>query len=137
VILLCGACGSNHHGAGSTDAGTDAPGAPPTSVVHGVATDLAYTSPTTVVSLPRDLSAYVIQAYIPDDSPGGFRILDAELMGTSFAIPGVPDGSYSLRVVTPGDPAPHFYQTTSLALDLGDVQLGRADDTFGWMRRIC
>lgn len=126
-ILLCGSCGSNHQGAGGTDAGTDAPGAPPTFVVHGVATDLAYTSPTTVVSLPRDLSAYVIQAYVPDDSPGGFRILDAELMGTSFAIPGVPAGSYSLRVVAPGAPAPHFYQTTALALDLGDVQLGRPD----------
>lgn len=127
VTLLCGACGSSHPGAGSPDAGTDAPGAPPTSVIHGVATDLAYASPTTVLSLPRDLSAYAIQAYVPDDSPGGFRILEAVVTGTSFAIPGVPDGSYSLRVVAPGDPAPHFYQTTARALDLGDVMLGRVD----------
>jgi cysteine-rich repeat protein len=124
VTLLWGACGSNHGGAGA-----DAPGAPgvPTSVVHGVATDLAYASPTTVMSVPRDLAGYVIQAYVPDDSPGGFRILDATVTGTSFAIPDVPDGSYTLRVVVPADPAPHFYQTTALALDLGDVQLGRVD----------
>src|SRR4051812_22748644 len=126
AILVWAACGSNHGSAGVDAPGADAPGGS-TSVVHGVATDLAYASPTAVISLPRDLSGYVIQAYVPDDSPGGFRILDATVTGTRFAIPGVPDGSYTLRVVAPGDPAPHFYQTTALALDLGDAQLGRVD----------
>jgi cysteine-rich repeat protein len=80
-----------------------------------------------VTPVPQDLSAYVLQAYVPDDFAGGFRILDAERTGTSFTIHGVPDGSYDLLVIAPDDPVPHFYQTTARSLDLGIVRLGRVD----------
>ena len=85
------------------------------------------TSPTTVVPVPQDLSAFVVQAYVPDDVPGGYRIIDAEHTASGFTIPAVPAGSYFLLVIAPGDPTPHFYQTASHAIDLGLIQLGRVD----------
>ena len=104
----------------------DAPGGE-SSDVHGVAIDLHVTSPTTVVPVPQDLSTFVVQAYVPDDVPGGYRIIDAEHTASGFTIPAVPAGSYFLLVIAPGDPTPHFYQTTSHTIDLGLIQLGRVD----------
>lgn len=95
--------------------------------MHGVAIDLRVTSPTTVAQVPRDVSTYVVQAYVPDDVPGGFRIIDAEASGTSFTIPAVPAGSFYLLAILPGDPIPHFFQTASHSVDLGFLRLGRVD----------
>lgn len=136
MLAACGVgCGSSSDKPGGGDAGVDAPAgppdagidAPPLAEVHGVATDVSYTSPTTTVSIPQDLSAYVLQAYVPDASAGGFRIIDAGRKDTGFTIPGVPAGAYYLLVVAPGDPVPHFFQTAARALDLGRLRLGRVD----------
>src|ERR1043165_3609455 len=114
-------------GVGFPDGGVppDAPGG--SSDVHGVAIDLHAVAPATVVPVPQDLSTYVVQAYVPDGSPGGFRVLDAERVRASFTIRGGPAGSYDLLVVPPGDPVPHFYQTASRSLDIGLFALGRVD----------
>lgn len=122
-----GGVGFPDGGVGFPDGGAppDAPGE--SSDVHGVAIDLHAVAPTTVVPVPQDLSTFVVQAYVPDGSPGGFRVLDAERTGASFTIRGVPAGSYHLLVVAPGDPVPHFFQTASRSLDLGLFALGRVN----------
>jgi len=115
------------------DAGIPDGGAPPdgaggeASDVHGVAIDLHVSSPTTVTPVPENLSAFVVQAYVPDDVPGGYRVIDGDTSAGSFTIPAVPAGSFYLLVVAPGDPVPHFYQTASHAIDLGVFALGRVD----------
>src|SRR6185295_18317615 len=142
VILSVAACGISNQesggitigvGAGPTDAGVPDGAAPPpdgageSSDVNGVAIDLHVSSPTTVTPVPQDLSAHVVQAYVPDDVPGGFRIIDADHTATGFTIPSVPAGSFYLLVVVPSDPIPHFFQTTSHSIDLGVLRLGRVD----------
>ena len=142
LVLGITACGLSNQQFGdpSVGIGTGEPTAPDagvdgstsdasaeTSDVHGVAIDLHFSSPTTITPVPQDLSAYVLQAYVPDDSPGGFRIIDAERTGSTFTIPGVPAGSFNLLVIAPDDPVPHFFQTTSHAIDLGVFRLGRVD----------
>jgi hypothetical protein len=114
-------------GVGFPDGGAppDAPGG--SSDVRGVAVDLHAVAPATVVPVPQDLSTYVVQAFVPDGSPSGFRVLDAERTRASFTIRGVPEGSYHLLVVAPGDPVPHFYQTASRSLDTGLFALGRVN----------
>jgi hypothetical protein len=148
VTFGLAACGSNNNRGADAGGGPNSPDAampdastPDASVpdasmpdaavplvdVHGVAADLHFSSPTAITTVPEDLSAHVIQAYVPDSSPFGFRVIDAGPKTTSFTIPGVPDGSYYLLDVAPGDPVPHFYQTTSRSLDLGVIVLGRVD----------
>jgi cysteine-rich repeat protein len=152
-LLTCGllACGSNNSakpgidagGKPGIDAGAD-PGlgdaavadasvpdaAVPLVEVHGVATALHVSSPTTTSSALQDLSTYDLQAFVPDAAPAGFRVIEAASKTTKFAIPGVPGGSYYLRVIAPGDPVPHFYQTTSRTIELGTTAFGRVDGPF-------
>ena len=108
-------------------AGDDAgnPDTPP-SDVQGTAIDVFYTSPTTTEMVPEDLSTFVLQAYIPDGSAAGFRVVDVtgHKDGT-FTIPSVPAGRYYLLVLAPGAPIARFFETTSHTLDLGFKLLGR------------
>jgi cysteine-rich repeat protein len=105
----------------------DGPGGGEASDVHGVAIDLHVAAPNTATPVPEDLSGFVVQAYVPDDVAGGYRIIPGDTTAGSFTIPAVPAGSYYLLVVAPGDPIPHFYQTASHAIDLGVFALGRVD----------
>lgn len=96
--------------------------------VHGTANDVFYTSPTTTALAPEDLSVFTLQAYVPDDSAGGFRVID--VIGNkdgSFTISSLPSGPFYLLVIAPDDPLPRFYQTTSRVVDLGVAMIGRPD----------
>jgi cysteine-rich repeat protein len=98
--------------------------------VSGTAIDTLFSSPTTTADAPEDLSAYSIDAYVPDGSAAGFHTIHGS--GTkdgTFTIPGVDDGPYDLVLIAPGDPVPHFYATTSHAPRLGIFKNGRATGT--------
>jgi len=119
-VLSCGGDGATTSDAAGPDAGPSA--------VTGTAADTLYESPTKTSSNPNDLTTYVLQAYVADDSPEGFRIINGGgTKGGMFSIPDVPAGSYYLLVVAPDDPVPHFYQTSSHAIDLGLTVPGRRD----------
>jgi hypothetical protein len=93
------------------------PDAPP-SDVQGTAIDVHYTSPTTTASAPEDLSLWTLQAYIPDGSPGGFRVVDvAGHADGTFTIPSVPVGPYYLLARLPGASLLRFFQTASHSLE--------------------
>lgn len=101
----------------------DAPGD-----VQGTAIDVHYTSPTTTASAPEDLSRWTLQAYIPDGSPGGFRVVDVDgRVDGTFTIPSVPAGPYYLLARLPGASLLRFFQTASHSLDLGQTFVGRID----------
>lgn len=100
----------------------------PPSDVQGTAMNVYYTSPTTTASAPEDLSTWVLQAYLPDGSPGGYRVVDVTgHKDGSFTIPSVPAGPYYLLTISPALTFPRFFQTTSHSLDLGRTFAGRID----------
>jgi len=103
-------------------------GTPTSSTVHGTSMTLRYASSTQMVMEPQDLRNFVLQAYAPDTSESGFRIIDG--VGTqdgTFTIPDVPGGSYYLLILPPGSPLPHFFETSSRTPEIGGVALGRDD----------
>src|SRR4051812_19149976 len=111
-----------------SDAGTDAGVDRTPSTVHGTASTLHYVSPTETATVPLDVSGYVFQAYAPDDSDAGFRIIDG--VGTrdgTFTIPDVPGGSYYLFVQAPGALVLHFFETSSRTPEIGLSANGRVD----------
>jgi cysteine-rich repeat protein len=133
VVLLLSAlvssCGANKPAAIDAAPGSDADlgGDASTSEVRGTAMDIYYRSPTSTSTIARDLSGYVLQAFIADGSPGGFRTVDATISGTAFTIADVPEGTYYLRMLAPLDPVVHFHETASHTIDLGTTRIGRSD----------
>jgi hypothetical protein len=99
VVLLCwwsltacsGLLGIEDVSLGAkTGPGSDAGGDRTPSTVHGTANTLHYVSPSDTATVPLDVSGYVFQAYAPDDSDAGFRIING--VGTrdgTFTIPDV------------------------------------------------
>jgi hypothetical protein len=117
VVLLCwwsltacsGLLGIEDVSLGAkTGPGSDAGGDRTPSTVHGTANTLHYVSPSDTATVPLDVSGYVFQAYAPDDSDAGFRIING--VGTrdgTFTIPDVPGGSYYLFAQPPGSSILH------------------------------
>ena len=96
--------------------------------VQGSAADVFHVTGTTTALKSRDLTTTTLQAYVPDDSATGFRIIDIDGKADgTFTIPGVPAGPYMLLVLSPGVTTPAFYQTSARTLDLGVNRLGRPD----------
>src|ERR1043166_3808213 len=103
-------------------------GSAPPGDVQGTAMNVYYTSPTATASAPEDLSTWVLKAYVPDVSPGGYRVVDVTgHKDGSFTTPSVPAGPYYLLAISPGLTFPRFFQTTSHSLDLGQAFAGRID----------
>ncbi|HEU4733731.1 MAG TPA: hypothetical protein VFT22_37825 [Kofleriaceae bacterium] len=96
--------------------------------VHVIGTDLFYNSPTTTVPFKEDLTGYVVQAYVPDASPAGYRTINGvPASDGGFTIPDVPAGTYLLAIIAPDDPSAHFFETASHAIDLGANGRGHPD----------
>lgn len=98
----------------------------PSKDVHGTALDTWHVSPTQTMPFPEDLSRYTLQAFVPDDSPSGFHIIDGTgAKDGTFTIPDVPAGAYYLFTRVPDDAVAHFYRTASRTPALGVTRLGR------------
>jgi cysteine-rich repeat protein len=86
---------------------------------------LRYVSATSEEHVPQDLSAFTVQAYIPEED--GFRVVNgAGTTDGTFRIEGVPEGvTYYLKVFSSG--APTYHVTNLRCVELDRYVGGRAD----------
>ena len=95
----------------------------PAREVRGTAAFTYWDADGPIGQLPRGI--YSARALVPDGS-GGHAAFEGQIQGSSFVIPGVPQGTYLLNVQVQGR-VPDLIETSAGDFDLGADWMGRAD----------